>query len=111
MTHRRWLPAAVLAAALFAGLGLKAFAVDNPQAATAVAVEPPDSALGERVETLLRTDPGLSGGQFRVQAKGGVVTLAGSVPDEHALRRALDLASGVKGVREVRNGMSVDLPK
>jgi osmotically-inducible protein OsmY len=33
------------------------------------------------------------------------------VPDEHALRRALDLASGVRGVREVRNAMEVDVPK
>jgi hyperosmotically inducible protein len=44
-------------------------------------------------------------------SKAAVVTVAGSVPDEHALRRALDLASGVRGVREVRNAMEVDLPK
>lgn len=111
MTRRQWIPGAALALVLFAGLGLRAFAIDNPQAASTVASEPSDSALSERVETLLRTDLGLTGSQFRVQTKGGVVTLAGSVPDEHALRRALDLASGVKGVREVRNSMTVDLPK
>ena len=33
------------------------------------------------------------------------------MPDEHSLRRALDLVSSVKGVREIRNGMVVDAPK
>ena len=35
----------------------------------------------------------------------------GTVPDENSLRRSLDLASSVKGVREIRNGMVVEFPK
>jgi osmotically-inducible protein OsmY len=46
-----------------------------------------------------------------VYTSAGVVTVAGSVPDENSLRRALDLASGIKGVREIRNGMVVEFPK
>ena len=103
----------LVAAATFAGLGLSAFATDDPQIIAAVVAnnEAQDAALGDRVETLLRTDIGLAGSRIRVSSKAAVITVAGTVPDEHALRRALDLASGVRGVREVRNAMEVDVPK
>lgn len=102
----------VVAATLF-GLGLTAYATDNQQtiAALNVAGETLDEALHDKVETLLRTDVGLAGSKFHVQAKTGVVTLGGTVPDEHSLRRALDLASSVRGVREVRNALEIDFPK
>ena len=104
------LPALALSASLFAGLGLTAFATDNPQgmAAMGAAGETLDTALTDRVETLLRTDVGLAGGHFRVATRAGVVTLAGTVPDEQSLRRALDIASDVKGVLEVRSVMTID---
>lgn len=111
MSNRKGIAATVLVFGLLAGLGFTALATDNPQAAALSAGEVPDATLNDRVETLLRTDIGLAGGQFRVQTKSGIVTLAGSVPDEHALRRALDLASSVKGVREIRNSMVVESPK
>lgn len=103
----------LVAAATFVGLGLSAFATDDPQVLAAVVAnnEAQDAALGDRVETLLRTDIGLAGSRIRVFSKASVITVAGYVPDEHALRRALDLASGVRGVREVRNAMEVDVPK
>lgn len=113
MFKRHLMVASITAAATFAGLGLSAFATDDPQllAAMVANTEAQDAALTDKVETLLRTDIGLAGSQFRILAKSAVVTVGGSVPDEHALRRALDLASGVRGVREVRNAMEVDLPK
>jgi osmotically-inducible protein OsmY len=40
-----------------------------------------------------------------------VVILSGGVPDEHSLHRAIDLASSVKGVREVRNELEIEFPK
>lgn len=102
-----------VAIATFAGLGLSAFATDDPQVLAAVVAnnEADDAALGDRVETLLRSDVGLTGSRIRVSAKAAVVTVAGVVPDEYSLRRALDLASGVRGVREVRNGLELDVPK
>ena len=105
--------ASLVAVAPFVGLGLSAFATDDPQKLAAVVAnnEAQDAALGDRVETLLRTDIGLAGSRIRVSAKAAVITVAGFVPDEHALRRALDLASGVHGVREVRNALEVDVPK
>lgn len=113
MLKRNLLVASLFAVATFVGLGLSAFATDDPKAIAAVvaSTEALDAALTDKVETLLRTDIGLAGSQFRVISKAAVVTVAGSVPDEYALRRALDLASGVRGVREVRNAMEVDLPK
>ena len=113
MLKRNLLVASLFSVATFVGLGLSAFATDDPKTAAAVIAisEAQDTALADKVETLLRTDIGLAGSQFRVNSKAAVVTVAGSVPDEHALRRALDLASGVRGVREVRNAMEVDLPK
>lgn len=113
MLKRNFLVACLTATVTFAGLGLSAFATDDPQllAALVANTEAQDAALTDRVETLLRTDIGLARSQFRVISKSAVVTVGGSVPDEHALRRALDLASGVRGVREVRNAMEVDVPK
>ncbi|MBL8403121.1 MAG: BON domain-containing protein [Dechloromonas sp.] len=104
---------ALVAAATFAGLGLSSAATDDPQVLAAMVAnnEAQDAALGERVETLLRTDIGLAGSKIRVFSNAAVITVAGTVPDEHALRRALDLASGVRGVREVRNAMEVYVPK
>ena len=113
MFKRNVLVASLVAAATFVGLGLSAFATDDPQVLAAMIAnsEASDATLSDKVETLLRTDIGLAGSQFRVNSKSAVVTVAGSVPDEYALRRALNLASGVRGVREVRNAMEVDLPK
>ena len=103
----------LLMLALLAGPQISANAAENQHVASAATstVEVQDAALNDRVEMLLRTDIGLAGAQFRVQTKSGIVSLAGNVPDEHALRRALDLVSGVRGVREVRNGMVVESPK
>lgn len=106
--------AATIAAVLFAGIGLTAYAIDHPTRPTGgflAAPEQADNALNERVETLLRTDIGLTGSRFRIQTNAGIVILGGGVPDEHALNRALELASSVKGVREVRNELEIELPK
>lgn len=95
---------------LISGVGFTAFAIDHPGRSSMV-VQNADIALNERVETLLRTDIGLTGSRFRIQTRGGVVILGGGVPDEHALNRALDLASSVRGVREVRNELEIEFPK
>jgi osmotically-inducible protein OsmY len=110
MIKRNLVPIIVVAISMFAGIGLTAFAIDSPQSSTTT-TDSLDVTLNERVEILLRTDIGLAGGQFSTQTKAGVVTLGGTVPDEQSLRRALDLASSVKGVREIRNGMVVETPK
>lgn len=113
MIKRNLVASGFFVAALLGGLGLTAFATDSPQAIAAIGVagETLDTTLADKVETLLRTDIGLAGSQFRVQSKSGVITLGGRVPDEQSLRRALDLVSDVHGVREIRNAMEIDSPK
>lgn len=111
---RRNLPVIVLMlAVMIAALGIRASAIDSPPAIAALGVagETLDAGLHDRVETLLRTDVGLTGSQFRIRTNNAVVTVGGTVPDELSLRRALELAGGVPGVREVRNAMEIDLPK
>ena len=110
MIKRNLLPIIVVATSLFAGIGLTAFAIDSPQG-TATSTDSFDTALNDRVETLLRTDIALSGSHFKAQTRAGAVTLEGTVRDEQSQRRALDLASSVKGVREIRSGVVVEAPK
>lgn len=113
MIKRKIFIVSLVAIATFAGLGLSAFATDDPQllAAWQANTQSKDAALSDRVETLLRSDIGLTGSYLRVSAKAAVITVGGTVPDQHALQRALELASSVHGVREVRNAMEIDLPK
>ncbi|MBP5998237.1 MAG: BON domain-containing protein [Azonexus sp.] len=110
MIKRNLVPIIVVATSLFAGIGLTAFAIDSPPGTT-TSTDSLDTALNDRVETLLRTDIALAGGHFRAQTRAGVVALGGTVPDEQSLRRALDLASSVNGVREIRSGVVVETPK
>lgn len=113
MFMRQLLVVSFSAALTFTCLGLSAFAIDDPKASANVSASADalDSSLAEKVEVLLRTDVGLAGSRFRVATSSSVVTVAGYVPDEHAMRRALDLVSGIRGVREVRNAMEIESPK
>lgn len=103
----------LILAVMLGSIGVRVSASGSPQviAAIDVAGETLDDGLHDRVETLLRTDVGLVGAQFRVSTEEAVVTLAGTVPDELALRRAMELAGSVKGVRKVRNAMEIADPK
>jgi hyperosmotically inducible periplasmic protein len=113
MKKTAYISAALVVGTIFANIGISAFAVDNPPGAVAsnMASEAQDSGIHDRVETLLRTDPGLVGCKFELETRAGIVVLGGTTTDEQALRRALELASSVKGVKEVRNKMVVDSPK
>ena len=113
MIYQNFAGASLIAALLLGGLGLTAYAMESPQATSAVMVgnDALDAALNDKVESLLRSDVGLAGSQLRIQGRSGILTIGGTVPDEHSLRRALDLASGVRGVREIRNAMELAPPK
>ena len=113
MIYQNFAGARLIAALLLGGLGLTAYAMESPQATSAVMMgnDALDAALNDKVETLLRSDVGLAGSQLRIQGRSGILTIGGTVPDEHSLRRALDLARGVRGVREIRNAMELAPPK
>lgn len=103
----------LILAVMLGSIGVRVSASGSPPAIAAIGVagETLDQGLQERVETLLRTDIGLVDARFRVRTEKAVVVLAGTVPDEFALRRAMELVGGIKGVREVRNAMEIADPK
>jgi hyperosmotically inducible periplasmic protein len=113
MFNQNFTGASLFLALLLGSAVLTACAIENPPPSLAVIEtnESIDSVLNAKVENLLRADVGLAGSQLRVSGGGGAVTVGGTVPDEHSLRRALDLASGVHGVKEIRNAMELVPPK
>jgi len=66
-----------------------------------------DAAITASVKTDILKDPDLSVLKIDVDTKDGVVTLNGLASNEAAKGRAQLLASGVKGVKEVRNFLTV----
>jgi hypothetical protein len=105
MIAKNLLTVAIVATATMTGLGVSTM-LPGPSATLPVPLEipaGPDTRLAERILHLLRRDGGMMGDQFGIAVDSGIVTLTGWLPDEHAVRRALDLVSAVPGVREVRN--------
>jgi len=66
-----------------------------------------DTALANAVYGQLSTEPSLEGADIHVSAAGGIVTLKGSVPDEHARGRAQKLCYAVDGVDRVENNLLI----
>jgi osmotically-inducible protein OsmY len=66
-----------------------------------------DTAITASIKTDFLKDPDLSVLKIDVDTRGGVVTLNGLAENEAAKQRAEKMASAVKGVREVRNHLTV----
>jgi osmotically-inducible protein OsmY len=66
-----------------------------------------DTAITASVKTDLIKDPDLSVLKIDVDTKDGVVTLNGLAGNEAAKQRAEKMAASVKGVKEVRNFLTV----
>lgn len=66
-----------------------------------------DAAITASLKTDILKDPDLSVLKIDVETKDGVVTLNGLADTEAAKTRAERMASGVKGVKEVRNFLAV----
>lgn len=66
-----------------------------------------DSRLSDLVRVTLLTDPVLANERIAVTAKEGLVTLSGVVDQDAKRSRALELASHVPGVREVRSDLEL----
>jgi hyperosmotically inducible protein len=67
-----------------------------------------DQVIATNVKTALSLSKRLSGFDISVEAKGGVVTLAGEVPSEEAKSLAGEIARDTKGVKEVKNEIAVN---
>ena len=81
---------------------------DTASAAAAVkAGKAANHQLGHQVRSALSKTKGLDVSHIAVRARGGVVTLTGSVPAEGQIALAGDAAKGVAGVTSVTNKLSV----
>ncbi|MFM0594332.1 MULTISPECIES: BON domain-containing protein [Paraburkholderia] len=64
-------------------------------------------ALGRKVRSVLAKTKGLSVNNITVRARGGAVTLAGSVPEQQQVDLATTAAQGVAGVTSVKNALTI----
>lgn len=66
-----------------------------------------DSAVTARVKAELVKDTGMKGLNISVETYKGEVILSGFVDNDEQLRRAVQIASGVRGVQAVKSGLAV----
>jgi len=66
-----------------------------------------DAALATRVKHALERSPELTPADVKVETKNGRVLLSGSVQNEEQRKKAIQVASIVDGVTEVKDGMTV----
>lgn len=70
-------------------------------------VKAANRALGHKVRSALSKTKGLSVANITVRARGGAVTLAGTVPEQSQVDMATQAAQGVPGVTSVKNALTV----
>ena len=66
-----------------------------------------DVAITAKVKAALSEDKQLSASRINVTSEQGIVRISGAVPSAEVGQRALELAAGVKGVRDVKSELTV----
>ncbi|WP_144156108.1 BON domain-containing protein [Paraburkholderia sp. BCC1885] len=79
-------------------------------APSAKTVKKANRKLGYKVRGALAKAQGIDVSNISVRARGGDVTLTGSVPDQSQIDKAGEVAKGVDGVTSVSNKLTVVLP-
>lgn len=105
----------MIGSALIVLASLNAYAQSSDAAAPAAASATPSAkqakaanrALGRKVRTALSKTKGLSVSNITVRARGGAVTLAGTVPEQQQVDLATQAAQGVAGVTSVKNALTI----
>ena len=90
----------LLCAALVAGC-----AGDRMSRSTEEAVD--DNLLANKVKMALYVDKQVRGRQMTVEASQGVIQLSGVAASTTEAQRAVQIAQGIKGVKAVRNRLTV----
>jgi len=75
--------------------------------APAASATDPDTALAKQVKKVLEKTQGVTGQQIDVTAKGGAVTLWGTVADPKEQALAVEAAKAVPGVKAVENKLAI----
>jgi hyperosmotically inducible periplasmic protein len=78
-----------------------------PMAKPSNKATPADRALGKAVRRALSKAQGINISNMYVRARGGAVTLSGSVDDSAQISHAEEVAKGVDGVTSVSNKLSL----
>ncbi|SIT35609.1 Transport-associated protein [Paraburkholderia ribeironis] len=76
-------------------------------AASSGKATPADKKLARDVRKALSKAPNFNVSNVYVKARGGVVTLSGSVPDGPQIQQAAEVAMGVPGVTSVSNHLTL----
>jgi hyperosmotically inducible periplasmic protein len=76
-------------------------------APSAKTVKKADRALGLQVRKALARAQGFDVSNVFVRARGGAVTITGSVPDGAQIPQAEEVAKGVAGVKSVSNKLTI----
>jgi len=79
----------------------------GPQATPAPSASDPDKVLAQKVKSALDATQGVPGQQIDVTAKGGAVTLWGTVADPTEQAKAVEAAKAVPGVKAVENKLAI----
>ncbi len=66
-----------------------------------------DSVITTKVKSLLASDDFLKSFEISVETYKGIVQLSGFVDSQKAIDKAGEIASGVKGVKSVKNNLNV----
>ncbi len=66
-----------------------------------------DSVITTKVKSLLAADDFLKSFEISVETYKGTVQLSGFVDSQKAVDKAVEIASGVKGVKSVKNSLNV----
>lgn len=67
-----------------------------------------DAALASRISQVLGAEQTLAGARIAVEAHDGVVYLRGKARSEVEVQRAVQLAAGVEGVKDVKSEVQVN---
>lgn len=84
--------------------------IDKPAAAARAPDIPPDAVLTGRIESAIRSDPGMAGADVSVNAEHGVVSLTGRVKSPEQVAIASAHAQREDGVMRVENDLALNTP-
>ncbi len=105
MPLRRTARLPVLLALLFAVAALQACAPHHVSPQGTAAYD--DATITTRVKTALLNDPQINALKIDVNTSQGVVTLTGSARSKADEQKAVQLAKGVQGVKDVKSNLQV----
>ncbi len=66
-----------------------------------------DALITTKVKAALAADPDVKATEVNVETFKGVVQLSGFVSSPDSIQKAIQIARGVKGARDVKNAMAV----